>query len=186
MWLLASFHLSLVSWPQHPDGHRANRVLSRHAARIARLVMASRTGRLARLGCILAFAVASILPAASAMELEILVAGLRNQNGSVLVALYKDAETYLDEENYYRRVVIPADSASLLGVIRDLPAGVYAIAVLHDENDNNKMDTRFFLPREGYGFSNNVKVRFRAPSFADTRFEVGEKRTRLEIELQYR
>lgn len=148
--------------------------------------MAKRTGRLARFVLWLALAAAPILPAASAMELEIVVAGLRNQNGSLLVALYKDAESYLNEEDYYRRVVIPANSASLLGVIRDLPAGVYAIAVLHDENDNNKMDTRFFIPREGYGFSNNVKVRFRTPSFADTSFEVGEKRIRLAIELQYR
>ena len=148
--------------------------------------MAGRMGGIGRLGCVLAFAAAPLLPAASAMELEVLIAGIRNQNGSVLVALYKDAESYLDAEKFYRRVVIPADSASLLGIIRGLPAGMYAIAVLHDENDNNKMDTRFFIPREGYGFSNNVKPRLRAPSFADTKFEVGDKRTRLEIELQYR
>ena len=96
------------------------------------------------------------------------------------------SETYLKKGGHHQVVVIPADSALPLGVIRDLPPGQYSIAALHDENDNKKMDTRFRLPKEGLGFSNNVKVRFRAPSFADTMFEVGEEHTRIEIEIRYR
>ena len=148
--------------------------------------MANWTRRITRLGCIFAFAAGTMVPAASAMDLEVAIAGLRSQNGSVLVALYKGSETYLKKGGYHQIVVIPADSALPMGVIRDLPPGRYAIAALHDENDNQKMDTRFRLPKEGFGFSNNVKVRFRAPSFADTMFEVGETGTRIEIEIRYR
>lgn len=148
--------------------------------------MAKITKWLAWVGCFVIFTVATVPSAASAMELEILIAGLRSQDGNVLVAIYKDAETYLEREGFYRRMVIPADSASLFGVISDLPAGEYSVAVLHDENDNNKMDTRFRIPREGYGFSNNVRPRVRVPSFADTSFTVGNERKRLEIEMQYR
>ncbi len=148
--------------------------------------MANWTQRIARLGCIFLFAVATMVPAASAIDLEVVIAGLRSQNGSVLVALYKGPETYLKKGGHHQIVIIPADSALPLGVIRDLPPGRYAIAALHDENDNRKMDTRFRLPKEGLGFSNNVKVRFRAPSFADTMFEVGGERTRIEVEIRYR
>ena len=127
-----------------------------------------------------------VVSTAAAMELEISVVGLRNTKGNILVALYRDAETFLDKEDFFRNLVIPASGQPPTGVIRELPEGEYAIAILHDENNNNKMDRRFFVPREGFGFSNNVKVRVRAPSFGDAKFTVNSERTRLEIELQYR
>ncbi len=121
----------------------------------------------------------------AAMELEISAVGLRNTKGNILVVLYRDAETFL-KKDFFRYLVIPASGQPPTGVIREIPEGEYAIAILHDENNNNKMDKRFFMPREGFGFSNNVKVRVRAPSFGDTKFTVNSERTRLEIELQYR
>ncbi len=56
----------------------------------------------------------------------------------------------------------------------DLPAGTYAVAVYHDVNDNGKMDRVPFvgLPLEPYGFSNDARGAFGAPSFADASFEV--------------
>ena len=132
-----------------------------------------------------AFLFPIVSPATAAMELEISAVGLRNTKGNILVVLYRDAETFLDED-FFRYLVIPADQQPPTGVIRELPEGEYAIAVLHDENSNNKLDKRFFLPREGFGFSNNMKVRVRAPSFDEAKFTVTSGRTRLEIELQYR
>lgn len=123
---------------------------------------------------------------AAAVELEISVVGLRNTEGNILVALYRNPETFLGKEGFFRTLVIPASRQPPTGVIRDLPEGDYAIALLHDENNNNKMDKRFFVPREGFGFSNNVKIRVRAPSFNDTKFSVNAERTRVVIELQYR
>jgi uncharacterized protein (DUF2141 family) len=54
----------------------------------------------------------------------------------------------------------------------DLPDGKYAVQVMHDQNDNNKLDTNFLgIPSEGYGFSNNPKVMRRA-HFDEALFEV--------------
>ena len=137
------------------------------------------------IGVLAAAFLSSFVSTAAAMELEISVVGLRNTKGNILVVLYRDAETFL-EKDFFRALVIPASGQPPTGAIRELPEGEYAIVILHDENSNNKMDKRFFLPREGFGFSNNVKVRARAPSFGDTKFTVSFGRTRLEIELQYR
>ena len=53
-----------------------------------------------------------------------------------------------------------------------LPEGVYAVQVMHDENDNDKLDTNFLgIPSEGYGFSNNPQVMRRA-TFEEARFEL--------------
>ena len=51
-----------------------------------------------------------------------------------------------------------------------LPAGEWAVAVIHDANGNAKLDTLMGIPREGFGFSNNPSIGFGAPSFAAARF----------------
>ncbi|MNC95537.1 hypothetical protein D3C83_126870 [compost metagenome] len=68
-----------------------------------------------------------------------------------------------------------------------MASGSYAIAVLHDENENFKMDTSIIgIPKEGYGVSNNVKGRFGPPKFADARFRVTEASSMtIRIELIY-
>ena len=53
-----------------------------------------------------------------------------------------------------------------------IPAGTYALVVLHDENMNGKVDTNWIgIPKEGYGFSNDAKASFSAPSFKDASFQ---------------
>jgi uncharacterized protein (DUF2141 family) len=39
----------------------------------------------------------------------------------------------------------------------DIPPGTYALAVIHDENSNGKLDTNWLIPRI-HGFSNDAKV----------------------------
>ena len=54
-----------------------------------------------------------------------------------------------------------------------LPAspGVYAVGMLHDENNNGKMDTDMLgIPKEGYGASNDARGSFGPPSVNDARF----------------
>ena len=44
-----------------------------------------------------------------------------------------------------------------------LKPGTYAFSMLDDENDNNDMDYRFGIPKEGYGFSNDAKPNMMGP-----------------------
>ncbi len=40
----------------------------------------------------------------------------------------------------------------------NIPAGTYAVGVIHDENGNHKFDTNFMgIPKEVYGTTNNVR-----------------------------
>ena len=54
-----------------------------------------------------------------------------------------------------------------------LPRGDYALAVIHDENGNARLDTIAGIPREGFGFSRNPPIRFGPPRFAAARFDLG-------------
>ncbi len=66
-----------------------------------------------------------------------------------------------------------------------LPQGGYAVAVIHDENGNNKLDTLAGIPREGYGFSNDAPVRFAPPRFAAARFDLAGDANRQQIRMRY-
>jgi uncharacterized protein (DUF2141 family) len=68
----------------------------------------------------------------------------------------------------------------------DIPPGTYALAVIHDENMNGKLDTNWLgVPREGYGFSNDVKGLLSAPEFSAASFQYDGQNLELTISLHY-
>ena len=55
--------------------------------------------------------------------------------------------------------------------VLNLPAGEYAVVVLHDENMNKKLDRNWLgKPNEQWGMSNNPHFTHSAPSFGRARF----------------
>ena len=66
-----------------------------------------------------------------------------------------------------------------------MPAGSYAIALFHDENGNGRVDTRFGIPTEGVGFSNNPRLWFGPPSFAAARFAVTDQPRAETVKMRY-
>ena len=55
----------------------------------------------------------------------------------------------------------------------DLQKGTYGVKVLIDTNGNADIDLNFFgLPKEQFGFSNNVLGLFGAPKFIKASFEL--------------
>ena len=66
----------------------------------------------------------------------------------------------------------------------DIPPGTYALAVIHDENSNGKLDTNWLgIPTEGYGFSNDAKALLGAPSFAAASFAYDGRNSRADDPL---
>lgn len=120
--------------------------------------------------------------------LSINITNLRNSKGHVLMSLYKDGKGYPNEPEKAFRIskLTIADNTSSVS-IKGLPSGNYAIAILHDENDDSKMNKNFFgLPKEGYGFSNNVMGAFGPPplSKASVTYNANEKKN-ITIRVRY-
>jgi len=118
---------------------------------------------------------ALLLVAASAPPptVEVSVTGLRNTKGQILVCLTTNPKAFPDcskDKASVRMAVKPADAGDFL--IHAPAAGTYAIAVVHDENSNNKMDVAIFLPKEGFGFSRNPAITVGPPSFKSASFAV--------------
>jgi len=68
---------------------------------------------------------------------------------------------------------------------RNLPSGDYALSIIHDENANGKLDTFAGIPREGFGFSGNPRIRFGPPKFDEARFTVTAGRNEQAIRVRY-
>lgn len=80
--------------------------------------------------------------------------------------------------------VVKANGKEVTVVFDKLKPGTYAISVIHDENENTKLDTKMGIPKEGIGFSNNVMGSFGPPSFEKASFTVVDEKT-LTIRLTY-
>ena len=88
-----------------------------------------------------------------------------------------------DAQSY--RLVIPAGQASTMR-FNNVAPGTYAIALLHDENDNGRADRALsMIPREGFGFSRDAKVSMGPPSFDDAAITVGIASQRQAIKMRY-
>jgi uncharacterized protein (DUF2141 family) len=120
-------------------------------------------------------------------SLTIHVDGFRNQKGDLGVTLFTSPDGWPEHnDRAYRHGAFPFSNDKAT-VKLELPPGRYGIAVLHDENSNHKLDRNFFgIPKEGFGFSKNPKVRLTAPSFDATAIEVACPTTETLIHLDYK
>ncbi|HEX7847997.1 MAG TPA: DUF2141 domain-containing protein [Chitinophagaceae bacterium] len=104
--------------------------------------------------------------------LTVSITNLRNDKGHVLISLFKNGDGYPDKpDKAFRKEKLSIKNNKASVVFNDLPAGDYAIAILHDEDDDLRMNKTWLgLPKEGYGFSNNVMGTFGPPSYSKAKF----------------
>ena len=100
---------------------------------------------------------------------------LRNNGGDVVFAVYNREDAFPDEhyKKYYRKMIAKIQNHGAEVTFNNLPAGKYAVNILHDENENGKIDKGFLLPKEGIGFSNYQSIGIgNKPNFKKASFEL--------------
>lgn len=104
-------------------------------------------------------------------NLNLNIQNLSSTTGRVLVAIYKASDDFMATDKCFIRKALPINMVSNDYLIENVPAGEYAVVVLHDMNNNNKMDLNFLgIPKEGYGFSNNPSSKMRQPNYEESKF----------------
>lgn len=121
-------------------------------------------------------------PATAVLEVEI--SNLRNRDGQVHVCLTGNPRAFPDcsaDPDALKQTV----GAGVPLLRFNVKPGRYALTAFHDENANRKLDSFLGIPREGFGFSRNPKVRFGAPKFEQVDIELGSGFSRHAVRMQY-
>jgi uncharacterized protein (DUF2141 family) len=106
--------------------------------------------------------------------LRVTITNLKEAKGYAGIGLYDKAENFpiAGKTVMVKRVEVKA-VGSVVIELSNIADGTYAIAATHDLNGNNKFDMNFMgIPKEPYGFSNNIRHSFSAPTFEECKFTV--------------
>jgi uncharacterized protein (DUF2141 family) len=120
-------------------------------------------------------------------DIKVTVTNIRNSKGVVRACLTLSEKKFPSCKGAEEAHNLAVPSASTVTLtFENVAPGRYAIAVLHDANNNNKADRALFLmPKEGYGFSRDAKVRMGPPKFKAAAFDVTAEDQTQSIRMRY-
>jgi uncharacterized protein (DUF2141 family) len=120
------------------------------------------------------------------LTLRVKVTDLRSSKGSLLIGLYKDQATFSKQIPYLSKKI---EKSKLRNGVVDftlsLPIGTYGVTLLDDENGNGKCDYGFFLPKEGFGFSDYYHRGLSSPKFDDFGFRLLKDDQSVVVKVKY-
>lgn len=143
-------------------------------------------------GRLSALALAALAPlllgnaAATTQDVSVTVTDLRSADGQVLACLTSKPGAFPDcsKDPRAKSVTVKAGT-TVTFTFHDVTPGTYAISLLHDENANGKPDKTLMIPKEGFGFSRDAKVRMGPPKFDAAAFTVGTSPVHQRIRMRY-
>lgn len=107
----------------------------------------------------------------TSQDITVKIKNLDTNKGKVFIALYDSQKSFLNTG--YKATFSNIENNSCEVTFKNVPQGVYAISMFHDENGNNKLDNNFLgIPKEDYGCSNNARGFMGPPKWKDAKFEL--------------
>jgi uncharacterized protein (DUF2141 family) len=117
--------------------------------------------------CMLLLVVSSL----SAKGLTIIVKGITDVEGEIVVALFDSESSYNDEHNPVLSSIVSVKDTTEIIVLDSIDEGDYAVKLYQDSDSNGKLNRNIFrIPSERYGFSNNIRPATRAATFQEALF----------------
>jgi uncharacterized protein (DUF2141 family) len=118
-------------------------------------------------------------------SLTLVVLGLANNEGKVIIALFDSAEGFEKDGAFVRSAFVEPENRGAVWSFGDLPFGEYAVRLFHDENGNEKLDTNWMgIPKEPYGFSNDARGKFGPPGYEAAKFLFDSDGLTLQVKLE--
>ena len=123
--------------------------------------------------------------AAQAGTVEVTITGVQPKGGHILTAL-QTRDQFMRPAAVTGKM-LAGDSAGVVTFTLDVPAGEYALSVLHDSDDNRTMTTApGGKPTEGWGFRDGAALHG-VPTFdqVSTRVRDGAGVTKITVPMTY-
>jgi uncharacterized protein (DUF2141 family) len=147
--------------------------------------------RLSALFAVLAIAVAipcvgqQAAPAGQGYTLTVVVEGVNHLGGNVGLLVFNSSKGWAEDRSAaLKDITVPAHEGTVTITVPDLPAGTYALALVHDVNQNHKLDRNWIgEPKEQWGLSNNPHAVIKTPSYSACTFELkGNQEIRVKMQ----
>lgn len=122
---------------------------------------------------------------AAESTVDIDLTGLRNSNGALHVCLTRKPAHFPDCKSDPAALRSSAPASTHRLHLDHVPPGRYAIAVFHDENSNRNLDKFAGIPKEGFAFSRNPSIKFRAPRFEEVAIDVKPGANQVRLKMHY-
>ncbi len=140
---------------------------------------------LVRFGVLLA-AFFVVSPCAANSALTINISGFESDDGLARIVLFDSPASYQGSVPPFLIVSVPIRQAQATWSSTEIPPGIFAAIVHHDQNANDALDRPYFeLPIEPYGYSNDVFKTFGIPDFDAVKFTIADGNNYQNINIQY-
>jgi len=119
-------------------------------------------------------------------NLNLTVENILKPQGNIMIAIFEGPDNFLkDDKVVGSKIGLVEKTGSFDVIFPNLPFGEYSIAVYHDVNGNQKLDTNLFgVPTEPYGFSNNARSKWGAPKYNVAKFQLNESEKKMVIQVK--
>lgn len=115
-------------------------------------------------------------------KIEVIVTNVGEVKGNMMVAVYNNEGDFMKKHYDVKKAKITGKEVVV--VFENVKPGEYAVTLFQDLNENLKLDTNLIgMPKEPYGFSNNVMGNMGPPSFEQAKVKVDEDK-KLSINLR--
>ncbi|MCX8491449.1 MAG: DUF2141 domain-containing protein [Cyclobacteriaceae bacterium] len=120
---------------------------------------------------------------AQSYALTVHILNIKDDSGQIAIAVYNSDKSFM--KTRYQGKVTKANKGEVEVIFENLPVGFYSLSVMHDSNENGKLDSNFFgVPKEGFGFSNNAIGSLGPPHFEKARIDLPSDK-KISITLKY-
>lgn len=119
-------------------------------------------------------------------DINISIVGIEDDKGKILIGLFESSTTFPILEEGIAGASTYIYERSAFYTFKNILPGNYAVAVIHDKNENGVLDLGFLgIPKEGYAFSRNKTGLFGPPKFKDVSITLDQNKD-LTIILEYK
>ena len=131
---------------------------------------------------------ASAPSAAAGPTLALRISGFRSGDGQALIVVYRGEDGFPKQaDKAWKKLAVKVAGGRASVDLGEVPAGDYAVVIVHDENGNNQLDTSWIgIPQEGIGTSNNAKGTLGPPKYKDAAFSFSGSALSQELRMKYR
>ena len=114
----------------------------------------------------------------STYSITVIVTNIRNTKGVIRLKFYDDNTPFPHDTGFLRIVVKKSqiENQTFTATYHGFTSKYMGIALHDDENSNKKLDFDWFLPGEGYAFSDYYHTSYLRPRFSSFRFLLSENK----------